>query len=93
VTAAAPSRSGLGKPGKSAAAARRVIPSDSVSTLELRKRAREALRKLRITTIAELTRKTRAQLLAQRNFGLRSLGEVEAALAERGLALADGARQ
>jgi len=50
-------------------------------------RARNALQKLNIRTIGELTRITEAELLGCKNFGVTSLNEVKRVLANLGLSL------
>lgn len=50
-------------------------------------RARNALQKLNIRTIGELTRTTEAELLGCKNFGVTSLNEVKRVLANLGLSL------
>lgn len=62
-----------------------------VSELDLSVRARRCLQRLNIITIGELIQHTEAELLAARNFGVTSLNEIKARLAEVGLQLASKA--
>jgi DNA-directed RNA polymerase subunit alpha len=55
--------------------------------LQLSVRARKCLQKLNIRTIGELTRRTDAELLGVKNFGVTSLNEIKKALANLGLSL------
>jgi DNA-directed RNA polymerase subunit alpha len=50
-------------------------------------RARKCLEKLDIHTIGELTRKTDAELLGCKNFGVTSLNEIKKAIGNLGLSL------
>lgn len=59
-----------------------------VTDLLLSVRSRNVLKKLAIHTIGDLISKSAEELLAHKNFGDISLREIENALAERGLALA-----
>lgn len=59
----------------------------STDDLQLSVRARKCLQKLNICTIAELTRKTEAELLGCKNFGVTSLNEIKKALRNLGLSL------
>jgi len=55
--------------------------------LQLSVRARKCLLKLNIRTIGELTRRTDAELLGVKNFGVTSLNEIKKALTNLGLSL------
>jgi len=55
--------------------------------LQLSVRSRECLRKLNIRTIGDLTRKTEAELLGVKNFGVTSLNEIKKAIGKIGLSL------
>ena len=59
----------------------------SVDDLQLSVRSRKCLQKLNIRTLADLTRKTEAELLGVKNFGVTSLNEIKRNLAGVGLAL------
>jgi len=59
----------------------------SVDDLQLSVRARKCLEKLDIHTIGELTRKTEAELLGCKNFGVTSLNEIKKAIGNLGLSL------
>jgi DNA-directed RNA polymerase subunit alpha len=59
-----------------------------VSEMELSVRARRCLQRLNIERLGELIQRTEAELLATRNFGVTSLNEIKARLAEYGLSLA-----
>jgi len=59
----------------------------SVDDLQLSVRSRECLRKLNIRTIGDLTRKTEAELLGVKNFGVTSLNEIKKAIGKIGLSL------
>ena len=61
--------------------------SKSVDDLQLSVRARKCLEKLDIHTIGELTRKTEAELLGCKNFGVTSLNEIKKAIGNLGLSL------
>jgi len=61
--------------------------SKSVDDLQLSVRARKCLEKLDIHTIGELTRKTDAELLGCKNFGVTSLNEIKKAIGNLGLSL------
>jgi len=63
------------------------IKNKPVDDLRLSVRARKCLQKLNIRTIGEITNKTDAELLGCKNFGVTSLNEVKAALADLGLSL------
>ncbi|MHC4424350.1 MAG: DNA-directed RNA polymerase subunit alpha C-terminal domain-containing protein [Planctomycetota bacterium] len=58
-----------------------------VDDLRLSVRARKCLERLGIHTLADLTRKTDAELLGVKNFGVTSLNEIKKALSNAGLAL------
>ena len=69
------------------------LMSMHVNDLDLPNRARNCLRRARVTAVAELVRRTRAQLLAMPNMGRTTVGDVERALNALGLRLrmaADG---
>jgi len=59
----------------------------SVDDLQLSVRSRKCLEKLNIHTIGELMKKTEAELLGIKNFGVTSLNEIKKALANLGLSL------
>ena len=59
----------------------------TVEDLQLSVRARKCLEKLDIHTIGELTRRTDAELLGCKNFGVTSLNEIKKALSNLGLSL------
>ncbi len=61
--------------------------NNPVTDLKLSVRARKCLTKLNIHTIGELVRKTEAELLGCKNFGVTSLNEIKKALNEFGLSL------
>ena len=61
--------------------------SKSVDDLQLSVRARKCLEKLDIHAIGELTRKTEAELLGCKNFGVTSLNEIKKAIGNLGLSL------
>ena len=58
-----------------------------VEDLQLSVRARKCVERLHVRTIGELTRKTEAELLGCKNFGVTSLNEIKKALAGLGLSL------
>lgn len=58
-----------------------------VNDLQLSVRARKCLQRLNIRTVGELTRRTDAELLGSKNFGVTSLNEVRKALIDIGLSL------
>jgi DNA-directed RNA polymerase alpha subunit len=62
--------------------------SQPVTTLQLSERPRNCLARAQINTIGALTAKTVDDLLAITNFGMKSVDEVSAKLAEHGLHLA-----
>jgi DNA-directed RNA polymerase subunit alpha len=59
----------------------------SVAELELSVRSRKALQRLGVTTIAELSQRSEAELLAIKNFGETSLTEIKRELAKFSLTL------
>jgi DNA-directed RNA polymerase subunit alpha len=59
----------------------------TVDELRLSVRARKCLQKLNIHIIADLTRRTEAELLGCKNFGVTSLNEIKKALTNIGLSL------
>jgi DNA-directed RNA polymerase subunit alpha len=61
----------------------------SISELELSVRSRKCLQRLGVTTLRELADRTEAELMASKNFGLTSLGEIKRQLARCGLSLKD----
>jgi len=61
--------------------------SESVDDLQLSVRARKCLQKLNIRTLGELTRRTDAELLGCKNFGVTSLNEIKKAIGNLGLSL------
>jgi len=64
------------------------VLSRSVSELELSVRARRCLQRLNVQTLGDLIQYSEPDLLATRNFGVTSLSEVKARLADHGLQLA-----
>ena len=64
-----------------------VLMNKPVEDLQLSVRARKCLQKLNIHTISDLTRKTEAELLGVKNFGVTSLNEIKRGLANIGLSL------
>jgi len=58
-----------------------------VSDFELSVRSRNCLKKMNINTLGDLLNATEAELLAYKNFGETSLTEIQAMLAQKGLAL------
>jgi len=64
------------------------ILNKPVSELELSVRARRCLQRLNIERLGDLIQRTESELLATRNFGVTSLNEIKARLAEFGLTLA-----
>jgi DNA-directed RNA polymerase subunit alpha len=60
-----------------------------ISELELSIRSRKCLQRLGITSLEELTKLSEADLMASKNFGLTSLGEINRQLAQCGLSLRD----
>jgi len=69
--------------------ARRAALVTSVNRLGLGIRAENLLRRIDIGTVGELIQMTRAELLREPNFGLKSLKELEEALDSMGLKLKD----
>lgn len=63
------------------------ILSKSISDMQLSVRARNCLQKLNIQTIGDLVRKTEAELLGVKNFGVTSLNEIKRILSGFGLSL------
>ena len=61
--------------------------SKSVDDLQLSVRARKCLQKFNLHTLGELVRKTEAELLGCKNFGVTSLNEIKKALTNIGLSL------
>ncbi|MGA1980308.1 MAG: DNA-directed RNA polymerase subunit alpha C-terminal domain-containing protein [Sedimentisphaerales bacterium] len=61
--------------------------SKSVDDLQLSVRARKCLQKLNIRTLGELVRRTDAELLGVKNFGVTSLNEIKKAVSNLGLSL------
>lgn len=61
--------------------------SKTVEELQLSVRAKNCLSKLNIRTIGDLVRKTEAELLGVKNFGVTSLNEIKKVLSDMGLAL------
>ena len=58
-----------------------------VDDLQLSVRSRKCLQKLNVHTIGDLTRRTDAELLGVKNFGVTSLNEINKALSNLGLSL------
>jgi len=69
-------------------AGQEAVLNKPVAELELSVRARRCLQRLNVQTLGDLIKYTEADLLATRNFGVTSLNEVKARLAEHGLQLA-----
>ncbi len=63
------------------------VMNKSVDELQLSVRARKCLQKLNMRTIGDLIRKTDAELLGCKNFGITSLNEIKKALSNIGLSL------
>lgn len=63
------------------------ILSKSVDELQLSVRAKKCLQKLNIKIIGDLTRKSEAELLGIKNFGVTSLNEIRKVLTDFGLSL------
>lgn len=63
------------------------ILNKPVDELKLSVRARKCLDKLNIRTIGDITKKTEAELLGCKNFGVTSLNEIKKALSGLGLSL------
>lgn len=68
-------------------AATGIKPSETVESMDLSVRSRNALVRNGIVYISDLVKKTDFDLLRLRNFGLTSLREVKRKLGERGLTL------
>jgi len=58
-----------------------------ISELELSVRSSNCLREARIKTIGDLVRKTELEMLKYRNFGKKSLAEINKVLGDMGLSL------
>ncbi|MFM2437410.1 MAG: hypothetical protein RLZ55_219 [Actinomycetota bacterium] len=63
--------------------------NEAIEALELTVRSYNCLKREQINTVGELLTKSEADLLDIRNFGQKSIDEVKAKLAQRGLALKD----
>ena len=63
------------------------ILSKPVEELQLSVRAKKCLTKLNIYTLGEMIRRTEAELLGCKNFGVTSLNEIKKAITELGLSL------
>ncbi len=61
--------------------------SKSIDDLQLSVRARKCLHKLDLRTLDDLTRRTEAELLGCKNFGVTSLNEIKKAICNLGLSL------
>jgi DNA-directed RNA polymerase subunit alpha len=61
--------------------------SKSMDDLQLSVRSRKCLQKLNIRTVSELIRRTEAELLGVKNFGVTSLNEIKRTLGSIGLSL------
>ncbi len=61
--------------------------SKSIDDLQLSVRARKCLHKLDLRTLDDLTRRTEAELLGCKNFGVTSLNEINKAIGNLGLSL------
>ncbi|MCK4886082.1 MAG: RNA polymerase subunit alpha domain protein, partial [Planctomycetes bacterium] len=59
----------------------------TIDELRLSVRARKCLQKLNLRTLGELTRKTEAELLGCKNFGVTSLNEIKKAMNQLGLSM------
>lgn len=64
-----------------------VVLETPVTDFELSVRSRNCLRKMNIRTLGDLTRTTEAALLASKNFGETSLGEIKEMMTSKGLRL------
>jgi len=64
-----------------------------VTDFELSVRSRNCLKKMNIRTLGDLTRVTEAQLLASKNFGETSLGEINEIMRAKGLRLGQSLEQ
>jgi len=58
-----------------------------IDDLQLSVRARKAMQKLNIRTLGDLTRRTDAELLGCKNFGVTSLNEIKKTIGNLGLSL------
>ncbi len=63
------------------------LSNKPIDDLRLSVRARKCLQKLGIRTIGELMRRTEAELLGVKNFGVTSLNEIKKSLGDLGLSL------
>jgi DNA-directed RNA polymerase subunit alpha len=63
------------------------LVSKSVDDLQLSVRARKCLQNLNIRILGDLTRRTEAELLGVKNFGVTSLNEIKKAISSIGLSL------
>ena len=63
------------------------VLSKSVDELQLSVRARKCLEKLNMHTLGDITRKTEAEFLGCKNFGVTSLNEIKRALTQYGVGL------
>jgi DNA-directed RNA polymerase subunit alpha len=61
--------------------------SKSIDDLQLSVRSRKCLQKLELRTLDDLTRRTEAELLGCKNFGVTSLNEIKKAIGNLGLSL------
>jgi DNA-directed RNA polymerase subunit alpha len=61
--------------------------SKHIDDLQLSVRARKCLQKLEISTLGDLIRRTEAELLGCKNFGVTSLNEIKKAISNLGLSL------
>jgi DNA-directed RNA polymerase subunit alpha len=77
----------LDEPSIHATAADQGLLSKSIDDLQLSVRSRKCVQKLNVHNINELTRKTDAELLGCKNFGVTSLNEIKRTLANLGLSL------
>ncbi len=73
-------------PGEPAAETQGLL-NQPASELELSVRARKCLQRLGITTLADLTMRSEAELMATKNFGQTSLTEIQRQLRAQGLSL------
>lgn len=67
---------------------REALLAKPVAELELSVRSRRCLQRLNIVTVGDVVQRTETDLLTTRNFGVTSLNEIKARLAELGLSLA-----
>jgi len=88
--AAAPAAAAVSRPQAAgpATSGMEAVLAKPVSELELSVRSRRCLQRLNVVTLGDLIQLTEADLLATRNFGVTSLNEIKARLAEYGLQLA-----